>query len=236
MIDILKTKTEFEIYKICESEYLNDEELKPLREYVKNNSYGFCDDAHYTMWRELVKIMPENFKFLEIGVFKGQIICLLSILNERFKKNGKIFGVTPLKNYGDKYSEYPDIDYSSEIKKLFKTFSVPFNLESQIINGLSTNEKVKKEIINLKMFDLVYVDGGHDYDTVISDLILVKDILNINGYIITDDSSCYKNLSGLNVFTGHIDVCNAIKDNLEPDKKFVEILCVGHNRVFKKIK
>jgi hypothetical protein len=236
MLDILKTKTEFEIYKFCEQEYLNDEGLKSLREYVKANSYGFCDDAHYTMWRELVKLMPDNFKFLEIGVFKGQIICLLSILNDRFKKNGSIFGVTPLENYGDKYSEYPNIDYSLEIKNLFQTFSVPFSLESQIINGLSTDDKIKQKIKDLKMFDLVYVDGGHDYDTVISDLILVKDILNINGYIVTDDSSCYKNLAGLAVFTGHLEVCDAIKDNLEPDKNFVEILCVGHNRVFKKIK
>jgi hypothetical protein len=52
--------------------------------------------------------------------------------------------------------------------------------------------------------------------------------------VVFDDSSCYKNLSN-DKFKGHIDVCNAIKDLLENDPNFVEILCVGHNRVFKKI-
>ena len=36
-------------------------------------------------------------------------------------------------------------------------------------------------------------------------------------------------------FKGHIDVCDAIKDYLENDNNYIEIICVGHNRVFKKI-
>ena len=54
-------------------------------------------------------------------------------------------------------------------------------------------------------------------------------------YVVFDDSSCYKNLSN-DKFKGHIDVCDAIKDNLENNDQFVELICVGHNRVFKRIK
>lgn len=236
MIELFENKTDVEIYNICESEYNNDLALKPLREYVKKNSYGFCDDAHHVMWRELVKLLPSNFSFLEIGVFKGQILALITQLSQRYNKTSTVYGVSPLSNHGDKYSTYDNIDYSKEITNLFEKFSLPFDLNKQILVGLSTDEKIKNDIRSLGQFELVYIDGGHDYDTVVSDIKLVKEIIVLGGYIITDDSSCYKNLSGLRIFTGHIDVCNAIKDILETDETFIEILCVGHNRVFKKIK
>jgi hypothetical protein len=39
------------------------------------------------------------------------------------------------------------------------------------------------------------------------------------------------------LFKGHEDVCNAIRDLIETDSEtFEEIICVGHNRVFKRIK
>ncbi len=236
MIKLFENKSEVEIYNICVSEYNNDSTLKPLREYIKANSYGFCDDAHYVMWRELVKLLPDNFSFLEIGVFKGQIITLITQLSLNYNKKSSIYGVTPLSNIGDKYSVYDNIDYSKDIQNLFKTFSLEFDIDKQIINGLSTDEKIKNEIKKLQPFDLVYIDGGHDYNTVISDIELVKEIVKIGSYIVTDDSSCYKNLNGLNIFTGHKDVCDAIRDILEPDNNFIEVACVGHNRVFKKIK
>lgn len=235
MIKLFENKTDIEIYNICVSEYNNDFELKPFREFIKTNAYGFCDDAHHVMWRELVKLLPDNFSFLEIGVFKGQIIALIAQLSKRYGKTSNIYGVTPLSNLGDKYSVYDNLDYSTEIQNLFKTFSLDFNLEKQILNGLSTDENIKNKLRELKPFDLVYIDGGHDYDTVVSDIALVKEITNIDSYIVTDDSSCYKNLHGLPIFTGHKEVCDAIKDVLEPDKDFIEVVCVGHNRVFKKI-
>lgn len=236
MIELFNGKTDVEIYNMCVNEYNSDSELKPFREYIKQNSYGFCDDAHHVMWRELVKLQPNNFSFLEIGVFKGQIIGLITQLTKRFGKSSNVYGVTPMTNLGDKYSNYDDIDYSKKIINLFETFSLPFDINSQIINGLSTDESVKNILKSMEKFDIIYIDGGHDYDTVVSDIQMVKEIIKINGYIVTDDSSCYKQLYELPIFKGHIEVCDAIKDVLEPDDNFKEILCVGHNRVFKKIK
>ena len=235
MTKLFENKTDIDIYKTCVSEYEKDEELKPLREFIKANSYGFCDDAHHVMWRELVKLLPDNFSFLEIGVFKGQVITLITQLSKRYNKISKVYGVTPLSNVGDVYSVYKDLDYSTEIQNLFKEFSLDFDLEKQIICGLSTDENVKNRLRKLKTFDIIYVDGGHDYHTVVSDIALVKEITNIGSYVVFDDSSCYKNLGGLPIFFGHKEVCDAIKDVLEPDKDFIEVLCVGHNRVFKKI-
>jgi hypothetical protein len=63
----------------------------------------------------------------------------------------------------------------------------------------------------------------------------MKEITIKGSYIVFDDSSCYKDLNN-NLFKGHEDVCKAIKNLIETDKSFEEIICVGHNRVFKKIK
>lgn len=235
MIKELENMSDVEIYNWCSREYANDTSLHELRNFVKNNNYGFCDNEHYVMWREIVNLLPNNFNFLEIGVYKGQILCLVPKLAKNINKPCNFLGVTPLNTSGDKYSVYNNDDYSENVTNIFKTFNVPFDLNKNILCGLSTDETIKNEL-KTKKFDVIYIDGGHDYETVVSDIILAKEILNENGFIVTDDSSCYKNLSGLPIFTGHIDVCNAIKDYLEPDTNYVEILCVGHNRVFKKQK
>lgn len=235
MIKELENKSEFEIYNWCTSEYKNDKNLHELRDFVKKNNYGFCDDEHHVMWREIVKSLPNNFSFLEIGVYKGQILCLVPKLAKHFNKTCNFLGVTPLNTTGDKYSIYNNDNYSENIINIFKTFNIFFDINKNILTGLSTDEKIKEELKKNK-FDVVYIDGGHDYETVVSDIMLTKEILNENGLIVTDDSSCYKNFFGLPIFTGHIDVCNAIKEHLESDKNYVEIICVGHNRVFKKIK
>jgi hypothetical protein len=231
MFNFFKNKNEVDLYNLCDSEYNNDWQLKTIREYVKQNSYGFVDDAHYTMWREIVKELPTNFTFLEIGVFKGQILNLITFLSKKYKKNAKIYGVSPLSDAGDKYSTYDKVDYSTLIENLFAKFDLPFDLDKQIIRGLSTDDFIKNKIKEIGPIDLLYVDGGHDYDTVVSDILLAKEIISNNGIIVFDDASCYKNLGNL-PFKGHIEVCNAIRDFMENDKNYTEIACVGHNRFF----
>lgn len=235
MFNFFKNKNEIELYNLCNSEYQNDKDLKIIREYVKKNSYGFVDDAHYVMWRELVKEMPSTYTFLEIGVFKGQILNLITFLSQKYNKNASIYGVSPLSDAGDKYSIYDKLDYKELIKNLFNNFSLQFDLDKQIILGLSTDDLVKDKITKLRPIDLIYVDGGHDYDVVVSDILLSKKIVRVGGIIVFDDASCYKNLDSLPIFKGHKEVCDAVKNFMETDKDYIEINCVGHNRLFMKI-
>ena len=140
-----------------------------------------------------------------------------------------------MNNSGDKFSTYEVVNYSKIITDLFKHFNLDFDIQKNIINGLSTDNSVKNKIKKNGPYDLIYIDGGHDYDCVVSDIKLMIDVSKKGSYVVFDDSSCYKNLSK-DKFKGHIDVCNAIKDNLENNNHFVELICVGHNRVFKRIK
>jgi hypothetical protein len=224
-----------EIYSQFLDEYYKDSELINHRTYVENNNLGFGEKPFHIVWRELVKLLPNNFKFLEIGVYKGQVLTLISLLSKIYKKNVDFIGVTPLSNYGDKYSTYDNTSYGKIIEDFFKHFNLPFDINKNIIIGDSTNENIKSKIKETGKYDLIYIDGCHDYNCVVSDINLMKEITIKGSYIVFDDSSCYKDLNN-NLFKGHEDVCKAIKDLIETDKSFEEIICVGHNRVFKKIK
>jgi hypothetical protein len=224
-----------EIYELFLNEYNNDLTLINHRTYIENNNLGYGEKPFHVIWRELVQYQPSNFKFLEIGVYKGQVLSLIKLLSKLLNKNCELYGVTPLNNTGDKFlNTYDDVNYGETIISLFNYFNLEFDLNTNIINGSSTDEQIKNKIRSLGIFDIVYIDGCHDYDCVVSDIKLMKEITKINSFVIFDDSSCYKDIQ-ISKFKGHIDVCNAIRDLVENDETFEEIICVGHNRVFKRI-
>lgn len=218
------------------NQYNSDALLVNHRSFIEAYSLGYGDRPFHAMWRELVKISPDNFSFLEIGVYKGQVLSLVKLLADSQGKNISYFGVTPLDSSGDKFSEYDVADYEQVISNLFRHFNLDFSIEKNIIKGLSTDESVKDKVRDNGPFDLIYIDGSHDYDCVVSDINLMYEVSKKGSLIVFDDSSCFTDMSiELVRFKGHIDVCNAVKEHIENNDKFVELLCVGHNRVFKRI-
>ena len=214
--------------------YNEDDFLINHRTYIDTHHLGFGEKPFHVLWRDIIKSQKNGFKFLEIGVYKGQILSLVKLLSDKYNKNVQYVGVTPLNNTGDNFSNYSDVNYLEIITSLFHHFSLDFNPNKNLINGDSTLEITKNKIREYNYFDVIYIDGCHNYDCVVSDIQLMKEVTILNSIVVFDDSSCYKEIPDNN-FKGHIDVCNAIKDYIENDPMFVEILCVGHNRVFKRI-
>ena len=189
------------------------------------------------MWLLLVKNVPNNFKFLEIGVFKGRVISLIQLLNKHLNKNGTIIGITPLSTTGDKYSTYKNTDYYNCIKRNYKLLKLNTN-NINIINGYSQDQHIIKKANDL--YDIIFIDGCHDYEIVCKDIDNYSVMIKKNGYLVIDDCCCYiefpysKHKEKGIPYYGYPDVSQAVKDKIDLTK-FKFLFAISHNMVWQKI-
>lgn len=197
-----------------------------------NDAEGFGELAFCWNWELLVKVVPDNFTFLEIGVYKGRVLGIVQILANQQQKTCKIYGVTPLLNVGDKYSVYENTNYSYALVQNLAKMNVDIeNIE--IIKGLSTDASVIASASELGQYDIIYIDGSHDYDVLCQDIYNYVPMLKVGGYLVMDDASLLlENPFGR--FLGHQDVCRAIKTNIDGRLDLQHLFAIGHNRVWQK--
>jgi len=220
--------------KIVYTTFENNVKNISILEKQHNDTPGFGELSFSWSWYLLVKSMPQDFTFLEIGVYKGRVLALIQLLATLFNKNAKIYGVTPLDGEAtDKYSEYQNCDYLTAIKKSYSICNQSFE-NTTIIKGYSqekhTIEKAKENL----PFDMIFIDGCHDYEIVIQDIKNYSEMLKVNGYLVLDDASLYIT-NPYGTFLGHPDVGKAIQDNIENNPQFTHLYAIGHNRVWKKM-
>lgn len=213
-----------------------DENIKTLNAPLFNAfnaGDGFGEDAFCWNWQLLVSAMPASgFKFLEIGVYKGRTLGVVQLLATAQKKPREIYGVSPLTNKGDKYSKYVDEDYSYALLLNLNKMGSSIN-DINIVKGLSTDSDVITEAASTGPYDIIYIDGCHDYEVVCADIDNYLPMLNPGGYLVMDDASLLlENPYGR--FLGHSDVCRAIKDKIDGRLDMTHLLAVGHNRVWLK--
>jgi len=194
---------------------------------------GFGELAFCWQWQILVDAMKPNFKFLEIGVYKGRTIGIVQLLTQQTGKPCEIYGLTPLSNIGDKYSRYADEPYGPAITNNLIKMGVREPMDIQLIEGLSTNAAAMATAVTQGPYDIIYIDGGHDYEIVCHDIATFVPMLKSGGYLVMDDACCLiENPYGR--FLGHMDVSNAARDKLEGRGDLTHLFAVGHNRVWRK--
>lgn len=203
---------------------------------VGQYNLGYGEPAFRYLWAVVFSQIPNNGKFLEIGVFKGSILALSQLICKELGITINTYGVTPLNNTGDKYSSYGFSDYEKDISFLYSLLEIPID-NSFIIEGLSTNSDIKNLILDNGPYDILYIDGGHDYETVISDIELSTKILKKDGILVMDDASSMLNLpKNHRGFNGHAEVALAIRDKIDSDSTYTHLFACGHNRVWRKNK
>jgi len=224
------------------------------RDWVEKHSWGFGDRAFHYMWYLILAqdILKSNDPFLlEIGVYKGQVISLWSLiaLNEGGKAN--IYAISPLSGTGErlppiaheiwlvinkKYREdfssgnlYKQMDYLRCIEQIFSQFNLTIS-SIHLLQGSSQDKAIQAKLSYLT-FDLVYIDGSHTYQDVSNDIDFYGDRVKVGGYLILDDASYFQ--PGTLFWKGHKNVSRAAEDI---DKnRFTNILNVGHNRIYKRL-
>ena len=205
------------------------EEVRQHRKYFTEQGRGFGEDAFHAMWFLLFReFRPKSF--LEIGVFRGQSLSLAALLVRKFKLDCLIQGVSPFSSAGDTVSKYRcDVDYYDDTLKNF----AHFNLSAPSLLKAYSTDPEAATLIASRSWDLIYIDGCHDYEIARKDWDLCANHLAPGGLIVLDDAG---------VDTGYSPPAFATAGHPGPSRlageinhpPFAEILRVGHNRVFQK--
>ena len=139
--------------------------------------------------------------FLEVGVFHGvtaRNVC--ELLNKIHGKDFKYVGLDLFEESSENVSEViPNTKFSNPLKNLYFNYikrQNPYSLEAvedllkkfknnvSLIKG-NSNNILKK--IDMSKIDYVFLDGGHEYQTVKNDLNSCKEVIINGGIVLCDD-------------------------------------------------
>tara|TARA_B100000401_G_C52502810_1_gene575825 strand:- start:12 stop:641 length:630 start_codon:yes stop_codon:yes gene_type:complete len=139
--------------------------------------------------------------FLEVGVFHGvtaRNVC--ELLNNLHGKDFRYIGLDLFEeNLENKDEVIPNTKFSNPLKTIYFKFikrQDPYSKKAvedllkkyknnfSLIKG-NSNDILKK--IDMSKIDYVFLDGGHDYSTVINDLNCCKEVIENNGTVLCDD-------------------------------------------------
>lgn len=217
------------------TEYVNrDPELRVHRTFIEEKCYGMGERCFHWLWKLVVDELPSYFRFLEVGVYKGQVLSLVRLLADRTHREAEIVGVTLLSTSSGgtgKFPDFPERDYLKDITELHELFE---QWQPVLVKGDSTDPHTQQHAAIHGEFDAVYVDGCHEYDSVVKDLLFYPSLLKLGGLLIMDDASNHlKQPYGF--FQGIEDVSKAARTIIETDPQWEHLLAVVHNRVWRKV-
>lgn len=206
------------------------ETLRRHRAYFGKEGRGFGEDAFHVMWWMLFeKARPR--RFLEIGVYRGQTLSLASMLQRMFAIEGAVVGISPFSPSGDAVSTYPtDVDYLRDTKANFSAFDLP---EPELVQAFST-DKAATDRIRRQAWDIMYIDGNHDYEIAKADWNMCREAVCRGGLIVLDDSALATDFTAPRFATAGHPGPSRVAAEIE-ETSFREILRVGHNRVFQRM-
>lgn len=215
-------------------EYVDqDLQLRVHRDYIERHAYGFGERAFHWLWKLIVDEMPDSFAFLEVGVYKGQVLSLVKLLARRTGKKAAVVGVTMLSSFAGvtgEFPDFPDEDYARLIHDLHESLSLE---QPHLIVGDSTDPDVQQAAKEQGPYDVVYVDGCHEYDFVVKDLMFYPTLVKPGGLLVVDDAS--NNLKQpWGFFQGIEPVSRAVRTVIETDPQWAHLLAVVHDRVWRK--
>ena len=206
------------------------EALQVHRAYFLIDFRGFGEDAFHSMWWRLFRRFKPT-SFLEIGVYRGQVISIIALLAKLDATRCEVTGISPFSASGDSVSIYrSDLNYLEDTLTHFKHFGLP---EPTLVNAYSTDPEALATIAS-RTWDMIYIDGNHDYDVAVRDWEACSKAVKPGGLVILDDSglsTCYHPPA---FATGGHPGPSRLASEIHPEH-FREILQVGHNRVFQKL-
>ena len=168
------------------------------KKYFRKTSLKQKNDGKFFL-DEIKKKKPKFF--LEVGVFHGvtaRNVC--ELLSNIYKDDFKYIGLDLFEKNDENKSEIiPNTNFSNPLKQLYFKYikrQDPYTIEAvedllrkfknnvHLIKG-NSNNVLKK--IDMSKIDYVFLDGGHDYETVKNDLNNCSEVIENNGTVLCDD-------------------------------------------------
>ncbi len=204
------------------------ETLRLHREYFSKEGRGFGEPAFHSMWYLLLReFRPTNL--LEIGVYRGQVVSLWTLIGRELSIPVGVRCISPFSSAGDQVSRYRQLDYLEDVMRNFDHFQLP---RPNYLKGFSTDPQAIA-YLRAEPLDFVYIDGGHDYDVVLSDYRNSVDALKPGGILVMDDASLGTNFAPPKFsFAGHPGPSKVAREIADKELQFLG--GVGHQNVYRK--
>ena len=168
-----------------------------FRKYWRKTSLKKKIDGNYLL-NHIKQAKPKNF--LEIGVFHG--VTSRNVCEMLYLLHGNGFKFTGIDLFSQevvsKDDYIPKTNFSNPLKTIYYNYIIrldPYSHQSVLkllkkfeknINIIKGNSnKILKEIPII--FDYVFLDGGHKYETIKNDLKNLTQVINNGGIILCDD-------------------------------------------------
>jgi len=168
------------------------------KKYFRKTSLKQKNDGNFFL--NQIRLSKPKF-FLEIGVFHGvtaRNVC--ELLYKIHKNDFKYIGIDLFEQNIENNSEIiPNVNFSNPLKKIYFKYikrQDPYSLEAvkellkkfennvYLIKG-NSNQILKN--IEMSKIDYVFLDGGHDYNTVKNDLNICINVIKNSGTLLCDD-------------------------------------------------
>ena len=168
------------------------------KKYFRKTSLKQKGDGKFFL--DQIKKKKPKF-FLEVGVFHGvtaRNVC--ELLFDIHKDDFNYIGLDLFEKNDENKSEIiPNTNFSNPIKQFYFKYikrQDPYTIEAvedllkkfkdniHLIKG-NSNSVLKK--IDMSKIDYVFLDGGHDYETVKNDLDNCSEVIENNGTVLCDD-------------------------------------------------
>ncbi len=207
--------------------HLAPAELRDHRTWFSHRRRGFGEDAFHAMWWLLLREFRPRYA-LEIGVYRGQVTSLIGLIAKLCAFECEVHGISPFSPAADAVSKYlSKINYLEDTLASNRRFGLR---DPQFIKALST-DPVAVEYIRSRAWNVIYIDGGHDYEVVSADYEVCRDALAPGGLLVMDDSSLYTDYRPTKFsFGGHPGPSRVVKEMAFAELRFLG--GVGHNNVF----
>jgi hypothetical protein len=138
-------------------------------EHIYNNIDGWFNYQNF--YDTLVTTLPENFVFVEVGVWKGKSISYFTVETIKQNKKGKIYAVDHWlgseEHQKGGWAYDPATDTQEGLYAQYLSNIKP--IQNHIINIRSSSVDASKIFLD-NSIDAIFIDASHDHDSVYQDL------------------------------------------------------------------